>query len=141
MVLGDERADLSLGIERVADLQLPGALGEAVDELVVERRLDQNARARFAALAGRVVDRPDGARDRIVQVCVGEDDVRALAAELEGQALDGVRTQPHDLPARRGRAREGDLVDTGVADEIRAGRLAAAGDDVDRARREPDLRR
>ena len=83
---GDERADLRLGIERVADLELPGRLGEARDELVVEGLLDQDPRARLAALAGGVVDRPDRARDRVGEVGVGEDDVRALSPQLERDA-------------------------------------------------------
>ena len=57
-------------------------------ELVVQRALDEHARARLAALAGRVVDRPHRARDRVVEVRVREDEVRALAAELERDALD-----------------------------------------------------
>ena len=35
------------------------------DDVVVDRLLDEDARARLAALAGRVVDRPDRARDRV----------------------------------------------------------------------------
>jgi hypothetical protein len=76
----DERADLRLRVERVADLEPLGRVGEAGDELVVDRRLDEDARARLATLSRGVVDRPDRARDRVVEVGVGEDEVRALAA-------------------------------------------------------------
>src|SRR4029079_8717943 len=81
----DERAHLRLRIERVADADLLRVAGEARDDVVVDRWLDEHARARLAALARRVVDRPDRARDRVVEVGVGEDEVRALAAELEGE--------------------------------------------------------
>ena len=137
----DERADLRLGVERVADAQLLRVVGEARDELVVDRRLDEHARARLAALAGGVVDRPHRARDRVVEVRVGEDEVRALAAELERQPLDRVGAEPHDLAARLRRAGERDLVDAGMLDEVRAGRRAVARDDVDRAGGEADLGR
>ena len=80
--LRDQRAHLRLGVERVAHLQLPRLLGERADEVVVDRLLDEDARPCLAALAGRVVDRPDCARERRVEVGVGKDEIRALAAEL-----------------------------------------------------------
>src|SRR5262249_37703912 len=64
----DQRTDLGVGVERVADLEAVRRLAEAAHELVVQRRLDENARAGLAALAGRVVDRPDRARDRVLEV-------------------------------------------------------------------------
>src|SRR5205085_1320863 len=81
--VGDQRPHLRLGIERIADLQPAGLVDELGDELVVERLLDEHARTRLATLTGGVVDRPDRARDRVREVRVGEDEVRALAAELE----------------------------------------------------------
>src|SRR6185503_5798521 len=111
--LRDERAHLRLLVERVAGLHPARRLREAVDDRVVERLLDEDPRARVAALAGRVVDRIDGARDRGVEVGVGEEDVRALTAELERDALHRLGAKPHDLRARPRRAREGDLVHAG----------------------------
>ena len=116
-------------------------LCEARDEVVVRARLDEDPRPRLAALPGGVVDRPDRARDRVVEVRVGEDEVRALAAQLERDALDRLRAEPHDLAAGPRRSREGDLVDTGMTDEVGACRGAVGGDDVQDARREPDLGR
>src|SRR5205814_10522062 len=107
---GDERPDLGLRIERVAELQLLRLRGELRDEVVVDRALDEHPRTRLAALAGRVVDRPHRARDRIVEIRIREDEVRALAAQLERDSLDRLRRQPHDLRARLGRAGERDLV-------------------------------
>ena len=137
--LRDQRAHLRLRVERVAHLQLPGLLGERGDEVVVDRLLDEDSRARLAALARGVVDRPDRARDRRVEVGVGEDEVGALAAQLQRQALDRLRAEPHDLAARLRRAGERDLVDPRMLDEVGAGGRAVGGDDVDRAGREADL--
>ena len=139
--LRDQRAHLRLGVERVAHLHAAGLLAERVDEVVVDRLLDEDPRARLAALAGRVVDRPDRARDRRAEVGVREDEVGALAAELERQPLDRLGAEPHDLAAGLRRARERDLVDAGVPDEVGAGRRPVAGDDVDRAGRKADLGR
>ena len=138
---GDQRPDLRLGVERVADAEALRELGEARDEVVVRARLDEDPRPCLAALAGRVVDRPDRARDRVVEVGVREDDVRALAAQLERDALDRLRAEPHDLAARLRRAREGDLVDARMADEVGARGGPVGRDDVDDARREPDFGR
>jgi hypothetical protein len=114
-------------------------VGEARHEFVVERRIDEHARARFATLPGRVVDRPDRARDRIVEIRIGEHEVRALAAELERQPLDRLRAEPHDLAARLRRAGERNLVHARMPHEIRAGARPVTGKDVDRTRREADL--
>src|SRR5207248_297594 len=87
MLRRDQRPDLRFRIERIAELQLLRLCGELRDEVVVDRALDEHARARLAALPGGVVDRPHGARDRVGEVRVGEDDIRALAAELERETL------------------------------------------------------
>ena len=139
--LRDERAHLRLRVQRVADLQLTRLGAEGAHELVVERLLDEDARAGLAALAGGVVDRPRRARDRRFEVGVGEDDVRALAAELQGDALDRVRAEAHDLAARLRRACERDLVDARVPHEVRAGRRPVARHDVDDAGRKSHLGR
>ena len=135
----DQRAHLRLRIERVADLHAPGELGHPRDDLVVDRGLDEQARARLARLPGRIEDRPGRARDRVVEIGVGEDDVRALAAELERHALERVGSEAHHLGAGRGRAGERDLVDARVAHEVRADRRSVAGNDVDDAVGNADL--
>ena len=81
------------------------------------------------------------ARDRVLEVRVGEDQVRALAAQLEREPLDGLGRQTHHLAARARRAGERHLVHARVGDEIRAGGRPVAGNDVDDARRNPDLDR
>ena len=95
-----------------------GELGHRRDGLVVERLLDEQARARLAALARRVEDRPGGARERAPEVGVREHEVRALPAELERDPLHRVGREPHDLAARLRRAGERDLVDARVPHEV-----------------------
>src|SRR4029450_12708844 len=64
----DERPHLRLGVERIADLDPPREVREATHKVLVQRLLDENARTGLAALPRRVVDRPDRARDRGVEV-------------------------------------------------------------------------
>ena len=68
------------------------------------------------------------ALDRGVEVGVGEDDVRVLAAELERHALDRGRRRAHDVLADLGRAGERELVHARVRGQRRAGRPVARHD-------------
>ncbi len=77
---------------------------------------------------------------RGLEVGVGQDDVRALAAELERHPLQRPAALGADLAAHGGRAGEGHLVDAGVVDQRRP-RLAVAGEHVYRALREAGLKR
>ena len=75
-----------------------------------------------------------------VEVGVGKDDVGALAAQLEGHALQRAPALLADLAADDGRAGEGDLVDPGVVDQ-RGARGAVAGEHVERSLGEARLQR
>ncbi len=132
---------MGVAVERIADPQAAGRLGEPRHDLVVDRGLDQEARPRLAALAGRVVDRPHRGGDRLVEVRVGEDDARALATQLQRDALDRVGAEAHDLAARGGRAGERHLLDAGMADQVAAHGRAVGREDVHDAGRDPDLDR
>ena len=80
-------------------------------------------------------------RGRLLEVGVGEDDVRALAAQLERDALDRRRRARRDRAPDLGRAGEGDLGHVGVVDEPLAALAARAGDDLDDALGQPGLER
>ena len=135
----DQRPDLGRVVGRVADLDLAGRLDEQLDDPVVDRALDEDPAPGAAVLAAVVEDRVRRLAGEALEVGVGEDDVRALAAELEADLLHVVGGQPHDLLAGRRLAGEGDLADPGMAGDRRAGRAARAGDDVDDAGGEAGL--
>src|SRR5690606_6448744 len=112
----DQRPDPRLRVERVAGLEASGTLDDLRDELVVDRLVDQEPRAGRARLARVVEDPAERAPGRGLEVRVGEDDVRRLAAQLERDRLHRFGRLAHDLLPDLGRARERDLVDARVAD-------------------------
>ena len=108
---GDHRADVDRLVERIADAEGVHAALQLLDEAVVDRFLDEEARAGAADLALVEPDRVDHAFDRRIEVGIVEDDERRLAAELQRQRLAGAGGGLADLPPDLGRAGEGDLVD------------------------------
>ena len=81
-------------------------------------------------------DGVDQNRQRCIEVGVGEDDLRRLAAEFEGAADVVARRGGLDLHAGLVAADEGDEVDIRMAAQRRARLVAVTGDHVDRAFRE-----
>ena len=80
--------------------------------------------------------------DRVVEVGVVEDQVGALAAQLEADRREVGRGRLADHPAGAGLAGEGDPVDAAVLGERRAGRVGAeAVHDVEDAGRQAGLER
>ncbi|CAB4925832.1 unannotated protein [freshwater metagenome] len=130
---GVDRADVGVLVQRVADPQRADPALQRGDHLVVHRLLHQQAGAGAADVALVEEDAADDALDGLVDRCVVEDDVRRLAAELQGQHLLRPGDGAGDLLAHLGRAGEGDLVHVGVLDDRPAG-VAGAGHDVDHAR-------
>ena len=100
--------------------------------------VDQQARAGTADLALVKPNRVDDPFDGTVQVRVVEHQERRLAAELEREALAGAGGGLADQPADVRRAREGDLVDPGMAHQQLAGAPVPL-DDVDDARRQAGI--
>ena len=74
-------------------------------------RVDEDAGAVRADLAGRVEIAEERARDRIVEIGIVEDDQRRLAAELQRDVLQGLRRVGHDRLAGPDLAGERDLGD------------------------------
>ncbi len=83
LLLGDERAEIDGRVEAVPDLELARFVGDAFDDPVVDRFVREQPRARGAALALVIEDRARRARNRLVEIGVGEDDGGRLAAELQ----------------------------------------------------------
>ena len=108
--VGHHRADLGVPVQRVADAQRAApshdALDEAVGHLAHRRR-----RARSPSRSGRRSrSRPRRQPEiALVEVRVGADDLRVLAAELEHRALQPLRALLADPAADLDRAGEEDL--------------------------------
>ncbi len=138
LLLGHQRPQLRGRIEARADLDLAGELGDALHEFLEDRVLDEQPCASHAALA--VVEQPGirRTRDRGLQIGVGEDDVGALSAELQGHLLQVPPRSPDNLLADLGGTRESDLVDVVVRGQLGA-RVTEPRDDVDDARREAEF--
>ena len=115
-------AHLHALVEAVAHLEGLGALGEHLDELVVDAPLDEAAARGGAALAGGAEGAPEHALDGQVEVGVVHDDDGVLAAHLQAHALEVGGAGEVDLAAHLGGAGEGDEGHVGVRAEGRARR-------------------
>ena len=130
----------SVLVEWVTDDVLGSTLLEALDELIVDTFLDVDTRTSTAALTVVVKDTKVDPRDGIVDIGVVEDNVRALATELEGDLLEvGASSSLHDGPADNSGAGEGDLVDVHVRRDGGTSDLTKAGEDIDDTWRETSL--
>src|SRR2546427_269442 len=87
LALGDERPETGVLVEGVTRGELLRPLGELFHHLVVDGFLDQEPRPGRAHLALPVKDPGLSAAHGGREVRVGEDDVRALSAELERHPL------------------------------------------------------
>ena len=104
-------------LERVAEHDLARALGDPLDQLVVDVLVDDEPRAGHAGLPGGREHAGDDAVGGGLEVGVGEHDLGRLAAELERDAREVARRALGDVDAGLRRAGEGDLVDARVAHE------------------------
>ena len=125
-----ERAHLGVGFEAVADLHLGGALGEALEEGVVDAALDVEARRRDADLAGVPELLRHDHVERLFEVAIVEDQHRRVAAELHRDAGHAVGAELHQMLADIGRAGEADLADDPAGDERAADQVGVAVDQL-----------
>ncbi len=139
MLRGDHRAEHRVRLVRVADLEDGRHLRQAFDHLLVDRALHDRTGRRGADLAR--MERPHRADhlDGGLDVGVVEHQARALAAELEQQALHRAAADLGDALPDAGGTGERDHVDVAGLDERLTGVRRRTGDDVDHAGREPDL--
>src|SRR5918995_6713185 len=133
VVGGDQGPHLRRLVERVPDAHpRDGRLHER-EELVEDVFLDQDARAGATVLPS-ITEDGDGCRSGgLLQVGVGEDHVRGLAAQFQGDALYGACGPCHDPLADLRRTREGDLGNVRVFDEPLSDLAPWPDDDVDDA--------
>ena len=134
LLAAHDRAHVARFVERVADLQLRELRRELVEEGVEDARVDEEPRAGGAGLAlpgeAHRCDHPIGGA---LLVGIGEQDLRALSAELQRHRDDAVGRQTEDRFPGLGVPGEGDLPDERMLRERRADLLARAGDDVEHA--------
>ena len=119
--------------ERIAQPERARRVRQAGHELVADRLLDQDPLAGGAALARAQVAAHDCAFHGASDVGVCEDDLGAVAAELEHHVL--ARGPPRHRRPGFGRADETDSVHQRVACHLVADLGSGAGDQVDRAGR------
>ncbi|ENN88749.1 hypothetical protein RHSP_43422 [Rhizobium freirei PRF 81] len=132
----NKRANDRFRIQRMPDLDALGLLGNDRGELVVDAFLDQQARGGGAALAVQRIDHEDGGIGGALQIGIGKDDDRVLAAELEMHPLQRVGALLHDHRAGAAFADEADGLDQGMLRQRAAGILAEAVDEVPNALRQ-----
>src|SRR5580693_9780040 len=114
---GRYRPDLSRVEQRVAHARGLAERNEFVDELVVDRTMDQCAGACDASLAGRGENARDNALDGVVDSGVLEHDIGRFAAKLERDRLDGPRGKLVDALSGAVAPSEGDLRDIRMSDK------------------------
>ena len=139
MCRGDERPHLRRVVRGIAHPHAARRVDEKVEEAVVDRLLDQDARARAAVLARVVEDRVRRRGSRLLDVGVLEDHVRRLPSELERDALDRPGRALHDEAPDLRRPGECDLRDVGMLDQALPHDRALADEDVHDAVRNPGL--
>lgn len=126
----DERTNDGLRIERMPDLDAARLFGDQRGELLVNAFLHQQPRRRGAAFAVQRIDHEDGGIGGTLEIGIGEDDHRVLAAEFEMHALQRLGTLAHDHRAGAAFADKADRLDQRMLGQRLAGILAEAVDEV-----------
>jgi hypothetical protein len=102
--------------------------------------MNQDARAGAATLAVVEIDAEVHPGKSIVEIRIREDDVRRLAAELEGDLLEiATGRRLEDLTTNPCRSGEGNLINIHMGSEGGAGDRSAAREDIDHPRWEASL--
>ena len=123
-------------VQRRPHAQCAVALGHALHHGVEHRALHEDARRRRAGLPGILDAGVDQEGQGGIEVGVGEDQLRALAAELQRHRHGILRRRGLDQRAHRHRACERDVPHAGVRRQRRAGFLAQPRHHVQRAGRQ-----
>jgi hypothetical protein len=123
----DQRAHLGRFLGGVPHHDAGYGRFEKGEELVIDRSLHENAGTGAAVLPRVVEDAVRGTRRGQLDVSVGEDNIGALAPQLECHSFYLVGATGHDGPAYLGGAGEADLADCGMGHETLAHDAAFAG--------------
>ena len=110
----DQRAHLRVRVFRTSEFHFLGLFLQRRDEFVENRTFHVNPLRAQADLPAIREHGPDGAFDRGVEIGVGKDDGRVLAAKFEGQRLHVLGCRAHDRAAGCRLAGKGDRADAGV---------------------------
>jgi hypothetical protein len=135
LLLGDERADLGVGIDAIANLQTLAELSDTADEFVIDLAFSKEPCTGAADLARIGKNCHAGTRHRHIEIGIGKNHIGRFAAELERDPLQVPGGSLNNQLTGQVRAGEGDLVDSGMSGQCGAGGLAVAGNDVDDTRR------
>src|SRR5690606_29471610 len=120
--LVDERSDLRVVLEPVADLHAGSDFRETLREAIVDAALNEYAVRAYAGLPRVSILGGDGARDRGLDIGIVEHDKRRVAAELERELLQRGCALFHQRLADGRGAGEAQLTHEQVARELRADR-------------------
>ena len=123
----DERPIVVGLVQRIADAKRLSAAQELVAHGGSHASVDDHVAAARAALAGSAERGPERSFHRQLEIGIGQDDERILAAELERRNLQIAPADFADLAADRGRAGERDLVQQPGVDRFEQELSRAAG--------------
>ncbi|MCY1447440.1 hypothetical protein D9M71_640610 [compost metagenome] len=115
-----------------ADAEPLGHGDDGLDHLVIDLALHQQPRHRRTDLAGIEENARLDAGQQLLAVCIGEGDRRGLAPQLHHTGNRKLRGIAQNRLARWHGTGEHDLVDSAMADQVRADFAAAAANQVDR---------
>ena len=131
----DQRTHFGLSLCAVANDNFSAGLGQAGEEFFGYLALEDQARPRAADLTLSGEDAEHSEFQRRVEIGIGKDNVRALAAEFEGHFLEVAGRGGHDFASGDPTAGEGDLVHPVARREGRTHRVTGPEDEVGRTGR------
>jgi len=127
-------------IEGIAHRDALAEIRELTYDFVIAIALHEDTRTRTADLARVKEHAHHRGRYRLIQIGIGEDDVRGLTAKFQRYLLKVAGGGLQDYLADLGRTGERDLIDIVMLCDRAAGTRTHAGDDVENALRQARFR-
>ena len=125
----------------MTDLQALCLVGEDRGEIIMDRRLDEDAAGRGATLAIQRIDHEGGGIGGALKVGIGKDHHRVLATKFEMHTLQRVRPLLHDQLSGGALADKGDGLDHRMFSQGAPGFLAKPVHEIPDAGRQAGLGR